>query len=442
MLSTLLTIFLCASTGGDDGGKPGDTDLLRAHELLAGSWQFVSITDKGEKLGSGLLGERFAQDGVLTVAGREMTIVSPETGEKRTATYRIDPSARPRQIDLVTRNDRIFRGIYKFEDEDLIVCLQPGDRVDRPDDFTAPDGTDRILVRLKTISRRTEAARRPGSSASDERTAAAGRDPGPSESALRRAHELLSGPWDIVSIVDDGSTLGRALIEAKFAENGRVQVGTRAVAFVSPKSGERRISAIRIDPSKTPFEIDVTTHFDEVLKGIYQFNGEELVICLAKREDLDRPTEFKAPTGSGDILFRLAMAKPEAPVRTSEPVARRPSPPVDPVAQKENLIKQKIGGGWSYTDSKGNLTLVFRPDGTFTATRSWRSGLKRIFEGDTTTSDGRWAYGGGRLDAYVTSTMDPSLVGRNYHFRLQSVGDNTMVLANSFGELRTARRLQ
>src|SRR4029077_3860953 len=111
----------------------------------------VSITDKGEKLGSGLLGERFAQDGVLTVAGREMTIVSPETGEKRTATYRIDPTTSPRQIDLVTRNDRIFRGIYKFEDEDLIVCLQPGDRVDRPDDFTAPDGTDRILIRLKTI---------------------------------------------------------------------------------------------------------------------------------------------------------------------------------------------------------------------------------------------------------------------------------------------------
>ena len=85
---------------------------------------------------------------------------------------------------------------------------------------------------------------------------------------------------------------------------------------------------------------------------------------------------------------------------------------------------------------------MFRPDGTFTATRKWRSGLKRLFEGDTTTSDRRWGYGDGRLDAYVTSTMDPHLVGRYYHFRVQSVGDNTMVLANAFGELRTARRLQ
>src|SRR5262249_31372862 len=157
MLRLLLPIFLCAVVAGDDDGKPADRGLLRADELLAGSWQFVSITDKGEKLGSALLGEKFAQDGVLSVADHELTIVSPESGEKRTASYRIDATYSPRHIDLVTRDDRIFRGIYKFENEDLIVCLQPGDRVDRPSDFSAPDDSDRILIRLKTISRRSAA---------------------------------------------------------------------------------------------------------------------------------------------------------------------------------------------------------------------------------------------------------------------------------------------
>ena len=190
---------------------------------------------------------RFAQDGRLTVADHQMVIVSPETGEKRTATFRIDPTKSPRQIDLFTRDDRIFRGIFKFEEEDLVVCLQPGDSTERPRDFEAPEGSERILIRLKTVSQRSTADRSGGSKSTSTKDSpvASGRDLGLTESALRRAHELLAGSWDIVSMVDDGSKLGPELIRAKFAENGRVRIGTRAVAFVSPQSGERRISAIK-----------------------------------------------------------------------------------------------------------------------------------------------------------------------------------------------------
>ena len=81
----------------------------RAHEMLAGSWQILSINDKGETLGPRLIETRFARDGVLTVANRQMTIVNPATGEERKATFRINPSSSPRRIDLITtRNDRIF----------------------------------------------------------------------------------------------------------------------------------------------------------------------------------------------------------------------------------------------------------------------------------------------------------------------------------------------
>ncbi len=442
MLKLLLPILLCAIPAQDGGTRPADGDLVRAHEMLAGSWEFVSMTDRGETLGSALLGDRFARDGILQVADRQMTIVSPETGEKRTATFRIDTTKNPRHIDLITKDDRIFRGIYKFEDQDLVVCLQPGDSTARPDDFTSPTDSDRILVRLKTVSRKSAPVRTTASKSANDRADENPRDPGPSEGAIRRARELLSGSWDIVSIVDNGSKLGPDLVKAKFATNGRIQIGTKSVAYVSPASGERQISAIHIDPAKTPFQIDVTTHFDEVLKGIYQFQDDELWICLAKLEDGDRPTEFSAPAGSDDAFFRLRLAKPAPKAQDSEPVTRRTPPPVDPAVQRETLIKQKIGGVWSYSDSKGNLTLVFRPDSSFVATRTWKSSLKRIFEGDTTTSTGRWSYGDGHLDAFVTSTMDPRLVGRAYHFRVQSVGDDTLVLANSFGELRTARRMR
>ena len=123
-------------------------------------------------------------------------------------------------------------------------------------------------------------------------------------------------------------------------------------------------------------------------------------------------------------------------------VAQRASKTVDSSKEKDEQIRQKIVGSWTLDDWQGNLTLVFRADGTFVATRTWRSGLKRLFEGNTTTSEGRWNYNRGLLDALITSTMDPKLLSRNYSYWVQSIGDTTIVVKNLFGELRTARRLR
>jgi uncharacterized protein (TIGR03067 family) len=443
MLGLLLPILLSAISMADEGSKATDAELRRAHELLSGSWEFISLTDKGETLGRKLVETRFAQDGILDIADRRMTIVNPQSGEKRTATYRIDPSTNPRRIDLITGNDRIFHGIYKFDDDALILCLQPGESGTVPQSFSPPDDTDLILVRLKAKSRRPSLSGDTSLISRNETKAEPSRDPRPSEGSLRRAHELLAGSWDILAITDDGEALGPELIRAKFAKNGRVEIGNRSLAIVSPKAGERRISTIRIDPSKTPSEIDVTTQFDEVLKGIYQFRGDELVLCVAKREDDDRPTDFTAPTGSDAALLRLKMAPSELPTTTVGTLpAKSATPPADSYQQKEARIKQKIVGAWSHNDSKGNLALVFHADGSFIVTRTWKSGLKKIFEGDKTTSQGRWTYQGGLLDLFVTDTMDLRLLARKYDFYLQSIGDNTMVVKDLFGELKTAQRLR
>ena len=448
MLRLLLPILLSALSPGDDGWKPTDAELQRAEEMLAGSWQFISINDRGETLGPRLVESRFARDGILTIADRRMAITNPMTGEQRTATYRIDPSKNPRRIDLIMRDDRLLRGIYKFEDDILVLCLQPDEARNIPADFSATESSDLILIRLKAMPASRGSAVTPKSSrdlttAASARTPSSVRHQGPSESELRRAHELLAGKWDILSMTDDGEVLAPELIRAKFAENGRVQIGTRNLVIVSPQGGERRLSAIRLDPSRTPSAVDVTTQFDEVLKGIYQFNGDQLVVCLAKTDDDDRPTSFEAPAGSGDLLFRLKMAPAQQ--KTAEPapaVSRSASRPVDSTAGKDEQIRKKIVGTWLLNDSQGNLSLVFRADGTFAATRTWRSGLKRLFEGDVTTSEGRWTYSRGLLDAFVTSTMDPKLLARNYNYWVQSVGDDKIVVKTLFGQLRTAHRLR
>ena len=135
MLRLLLPILLSALSPGDEGWKPTDAEIQRAHEMLAGSWQFLSINDKGEILGPRLVESRFARDGILTITDRLMTIANPVTGENRTATYRIDPSKSPRRIDLIMRDDRLLRGIYKFEGDNLTLCLQPDEAREHTDGF-------------------------------------------------------------------------------------------------------------------------------------------------------------------------------------------------------------------------------------------------------------------------------------------------------------------
>ena len=145
----------------------------------------------------------------------------------------------------------------------------------------------------------------------------------PTESELARVRDLFKGNWDIVSILDDGQSLGPELIRRKSAQGGRVQFGTRAFATTDPRTEERRIWAYRIDPSKNPSHIDVTTQYDSVLKGIYTFEGDSLSVCVAEHEDGERPTAFEAPNGSDRMLSRLTLAAsdqnpaPSAPPPTS-----------------------------------------------------------------------------------------------------------------------------
>jgi|GEM_PF-1492075 len=447
MLRLGLLLLIGATALGDDGRKSSDAEIRRAHDLFAGSWEFLSITDNGENLGPRLVALKLAKDGRLEVSDRTMSIVNPETGETRSATFLVDPSKTPRRIDLITKNDRIAHGIYKFQQEGLTICLQFDQDKARPEDFAAPEGSGQMLLKLKlsgqpVVDSKSSSPRelKPVAAVSRTERLESRDDQGPTEAELRRAHEMLAGSWDILGIVDDGEPLGAELVRAKFAENGRVRIGSRTMSLISPKTNEHRVSGFHIDPSKSPSEIEVTTQFDEVLKGIYRFQDDQLWLCLAKRGDDDRPTDFESTSGSGRVLLRMKMVRP-APPETALPVEHKPTF-AERVRERDEQIRRKLVGSWSYLDTKGRLTVVLQADGNFVATRTWSKGLKRLFEGNTATSLGRWSYQNGILDARITTTQNPKLAGRLYSTSLQSVGDDALVVKNIFGELITAQRLR
>ncbi len=261
-------------------------------------------------------------------------------------------------------------------------------------------------------------------------------------SELQTSHDLLTGIWDIVTVTENGERYGTQLIQRKLAQDGKVIIGSRVVQMISPDSGAKRISGYRINPASEPKQIDFTTEFDNVKKGIYKFDGEDLMICLNNDPAGSRPTDFEAPAGSNRRSIRLHMADPEPP--THAEVAPPPAAPSaeELARQKQDTIRNMLVGSWITSDSKGSVTTVLRSDGTFTTTREWSKAVKRLFEGDTSSSSGRWSYENGLLRATILSTSDRKMAGQTFYGRIQSIGATTMVAEDGSGSLKNYKKLR
>lgn len=480
MTGILLTLAFAVAQTPAETPRPSEAQLKRARDLLAGTWELTSVVDNGENLGPALIRAKVAVDGKVTIGERMIQIVAPETKTERVSAYRINPAADPRWIDLITETDKLLKGVYKFDGDELVICLQNKEGAPRPGGFEAPSGSNRVVMKMHLLSSasvpeprkvKRDATpptfddelfpARPADSPSPAQLAVA---PAPaatvnrtlSESQIRRAQQMLFGSWQVVGLERNGESIGAKLFREKISRDGLVTIGNRVVTMISPQSGEKRISGYRIDPSQDPRHFDLITEFDDVERGIYKFEKDELWICLNQESESVRPTAFSAPDGSNNMFIRLKLVPAETtatPTPAAAPtptVARsapsRPAAPPEPsreekARQQEQLIKKMLLGSWTFTDSKGTLVLLLSADGTLTATRYWAKVAKRLFEGSSTTSRGQWRYDKGWLRVDVLSSQDSSLAGRSYHTRLRTVGDDTAVVEDVFGKLKTYRRL-
>src|SRR5271166_5064588 len=153
-LASMLSLIVLLGMGlvQDADRKPTESELRNAHQMLAGVWQIVSVMDNGDSIGPELFRRKIAQNGKISIANRVITHVNPETGESRTTGYIINPNKSPRTIDLITPEERILPGIYRFEGDDLVVCWSTREGKDRPAEFESTTGSFRTLIRLKVGS--------------------------------------------------------------------------------------------------------------------------------------------------------------------------------------------------------------------------------------------------------------------------------------------------
>jgi RNA polymerase sigma factor (sigma-70 family) len=134
--------------------------LPAEEDQLQGSWFLVSRTQDGTKQeypqGAGVTLSfsaaelRFAAQPINPLGNPWETITSAYT-------YRLDPTQKPKTIDLLDVRDGAFlKGIYRCEDDRLLICWALAGGKERPTDFTAIAKANRVL----TVYRRADT--RPG----------------------------------------------------------------------------------------------------------------------------------------------------------------------------------------------------------------------------------------------------------------------------------------
>jgi uncharacterized protein (TIGR03067 family) len=117
--------------------------------------------------------------------------------------------------------------------------------------------------------------------------------------------EKLQGKWLVTSGVMDGTEIPKDQIKGDLVFKGDTYTYTAG-------EGEGGAGTFKIDPSKKPKVMDSVPSEGPVkgqtIEEIYEIDGDNLKICLALPGN-PRPTEFKAPEGSGRWLFTYKRAK-------------------------------------------------------------------------------------------------------------------------------------
>ena len=125
--------------------------------------------------------------------------------------------------------------------------------------------------------------------------------PGPKDPPKRDPPSLV-GEWRVESLVEDGKSEMLPAMTLTFQANGK--------CFAREGDDPPMPATYTADPKKTPAEIDVTEGRGmgaRPMFGIYKFDGDALVLCLAQKGD--RPTDFTAAAGSRRVLVTLKRIK-------------------------------------------------------------------------------------------------------------------------------------
>jgi uncharacterized protein (TIGR03067 family) len=140
-VASALLCLLMVGSAAPLGKADEKADLIKKETAaLQGTW----ILESAERRGGETFPEKFVENFKFIIDGNKLTIVMP--GNELKSTFTIDPTKKPKQIDVTTENKVVSPGIYSLEKDTLKVVLDEKDTL-RADEFvTKKDGTHMSFV--------------------------------------------------------------------------------------------------------------------------------------------------------------------------------------------------------------------------------------------------------------------------------------------------------
>ncbi len=142
--STLVVLSLACSVVQAQPAGP-DAELRR----LRGKWRIVELVDDGTVIPPDQIKTWLPSGGRVEIADNGLIFENRLEGTKRIKTFSIDPATYPKQLVVVAQEKVESRGIYRFDDERLVVCLGIPALTAPPTDFSAHQGSRRMMMVLE-----------------------------------------------------------------------------------------------------------------------------------------------------------------------------------------------------------------------------------------------------------------------------------------------------
>jgi uncharacterized protein (TIGR03067 family) len=125
-----------------------DEVLAKAKAALKGTWQVTSAEEGGDPLPAGIISQLkhiFHDESIVMVVGEK----------EKLAQYKIDPTASPKTIDII-KKDEVTLGIYEIEGDKLRICMSKDLR--RPTKFESKSETGRnaLAVFQRVVEKKPE----------------------------------------------------------------------------------------------------------------------------------------------------------------------------------------------------------------------------------------------------------------------------------------------
>jgi uncharacterized protein (TIGR03067 family) len=123
--------------GGDEAA------LKKEKAAFKGTWKIVKMENaKGEDDGFKGAEVTFDEAGNLELK---------KCGETKKAMYKLNPKAKPKEIDITIDDDgaKTIKGIYEIGKDKLKLCLEPVPDSARPTEFAVKDNTALMIVTME-----------------------------------------------------------------------------------------------------------------------------------------------------------------------------------------------------------------------------------------------------------------------------------------------------